>query len=375
VTVVLYRPSLSLTSGAGQLIRMQAEGLRAAGQRVRIACRRGGLRFFLRSGLRAGRVSAERLASLAASAEHVVVDHGPELPAADLVFVHNLMMEALRHLDRPDWREQAAQEARVFGALAPDVPIVANSELVKRAIVAHFRVDAARVRVLYPGFDARRFNIANRARLRAGARAELGVEDDAPLIGFVTSGDFDKRGLDIFLASAERIAAVRPDARFLVVGSKRLPEWATAKWGQSPFSRKRALTPFLPLLEYRPKSRRPERWLAALDVFLYPARFEEFGMVVAEAMASGVPVLTSRRVGAAECLPDEYATWLLEAPDASAFAEKALALFADDRARRELAALGVESAAALRRERYVSATVDLIAQRARRKLAVTGTQC
>ena len=64
-----------------------------------------------------------------------------------------------------------------------------------------------------------------------------------------------------------------------------------------------------------PKSRTPEPWFAALDVFLYAAHFEEFGLVVNEAQAMGVPVLTSRRVGAAECLPENQREWLLEQPD------------------------------------------------------------
>ena len=69
------------------------------------------------------------------------------------------------------------------------------------------------------------------------------------------------------------------------------------------------------VVRYRPKSRHPEPWFAALDLFLYPARFEEFGMVLAEAQAMGVPVLTSRRVGASECLPSAYAPWLLDGPE------------------------------------------------------------
>ncbi len=40
-------------------------------------------------------------------------------------------------------------------------------------------------------------------------------------------------------------------------------------------------------LAYRPKRRDPERWFAALDLFLYPARFEEFGMVVVGGAGDG----------------------------------------------------------------------------------------
>ena len=58
------------------------------------------------------------------------------------------------------------------------------------------------------------------------ARVALGIASATPLVGLVTSGDFAKRGLDVFLDSAARIADARPEVRFLVVGSKELPEEA-----------------------------------------------------------------------------------------------------------------------------------------------------
>src|SRR5690606_181714 len=102
-------------------------------------------------------------------------------------------------------------------------------------------------------------------------------------------------GLDVFLDAAERIASGHSDVRFLVVGSRRMPESMRCH----PLLASGKMT-------HRPKSTHPERWIAALDVFLYAAHFEEFGMVVSEAQAFEVPVLTSRHVGAAECLPTEY---------------------------------------------------------------------
>ena len=372
--IVLYRRNLSLTSGAGQLIRMQAEGLRAAGREVRVASRRGRLRFFLGSGLTAKRATPASLRRLAAAPAHFVVDHGLEVPEADLVYVHNLMTEALRHVERPDWAARAAEEARFFERLRADVPLVANSELVRRALVSHFSLAPERIAVHYPGYDAGRFGGAGGdapvparpapSPLRCRARAALGVDAATPLVGLVTSGELDKRGLDIFVAAAERIRAGRPGTRFLVVGGKRLPAWT-------------ARHPLLAAgdLLYRPKGPRPERWFAALDLFLFPAHFEEFGMVVSEAQASGLPVLTSRRVGAAECLPAAYGPWLLDAPDADAFAAHALALLDDEEGRKALVAAGRASIGAVDRRNYVRRSVDLIircaADKERRLLAST----
>src|SRR5262249_54319144 len=234
------------------------------------------------------------------------VDHGLCVPNAAVVFVHNLATEANAHVPRPDWAAQAAAERDFFAALRKDALLVANSRLVANALCARFGAAPERVVVQHPGFQAARFNPSRAAELRAVARRELGVAADAPRGGLITSGDVEKRGLDEFVAAAERITAGRPDTRFLVVGSKSLPLAV----------RRHALAATGRLL-HRPKSRAPERWFAALDLFLYPALFEEFGMVVLEAQAVGLAVVTSRRVGAAECLPPIYERWLTERPVAA----------------------------------------------------------
>ncbi len=72
-------------------------------------------------------------------------------------------------------------------------------------------------------------------------------------------------------------------------------------------------------------------------------------MVVAEAQAMGVPVVTSRLVGASECLPAQYAPWIVERPEAAAMAAKALTLLADAELRRGLAAAAAATIAGVRR--------------------------
>jgi glycosyltransferase involved in cell wall biosynthesis len=345
--ILLYRPSLDFSSGAGQLMRMQLRALRDAGESAEIGCERGALKFWLRSGTHARRIPVR--AARVAGRERFVVDHGLCVPNAAVVFVHNLATEASAHVQRQDWAAQTAVERDFFAELRPDALLVANSRLVANALCAHFRAAPERVVVQHPGFQAARFNPSRAAELRASARRELGVAPDAPLVGLITSGDFEKRGLDVFVATAERVTAGRPDARFLVVGSKSLPLGV----------RRHALTGTGRLL-HRPKSRAPERWFAALDLFLYPALFEEFGMVILEAQAVGLPVVTSRLVGAAECLPSVYERWLVNRPVATELAERVLGLLGDDGARRELSAAGIANAPAYDDRAYARASAATI---------------
>lgn len=349
---IVYRRSLSYTSGAGQLIAMQVRALRAAGIDTQLACQRGALRFWLRSGLRARHLSYAQTQKLVGRAGLLVIDHGMELPGAQIVFSHNLMSEARRFLERPDIDIAAERERRFFAELDRSSTVVANSHLVRDAIAEHFDWPDEQLRVCYPGFRAAVFDSARREQLRAQARRALGISEDTPLVGFVTSGDLHKRGLGVFINAAMQMAERRADLRFLVTGSRMLPGWMRSH-------------PLLMqgLLMHRAKGTHPERWMSALDVFLYPARFEEFGMVVPEACALGVPVITSRRVGAAELLPDVYAPWVCDVPEADVLADLTLRLL-DDRSTREcLSSAGIVAAADWDDARYARESVSVVASR------------
>lgn len=344
----LFLKKLDLYSGTGQLLRTQVQALRAAGVDATLACERGGLRYFMRTGIKTKRTSVAALRARAGDLNALIVDHNLAIPEADAVFVHNLATDANRFLPAPDLRSAAA-EREFFLALPDDTPVIANSALVKAALVELFALRPERIVVHRPGHEAERFASGSRHELRARARRRLGWDDSTPVVGFVTSGNFRKRGLDLLLSAAERVAAEEPETRFLIVGARELPKEA----GQHAlFASGKAA--------YRPKNHWPELWMAALDLFVYPARYEEFGMVVLEAAALGIPVVTSRRVGAAECLPTEYAGWLGATPEVDEFAARTLALLRDPASRAQLAAAGTRAAETQDARRYGAETAATI---------------
>ena len=350
----LFLKKLDLYSGTGQLLRTQVQALRAQGVDAALACERGGLRYYLRTGIKTKRTSVASLRACAGDPDALIVDHNLCIPEADAVFVHNLATDANRFLPAADLRSAAA-EREFFSALPEDTPLIANSALVKAALVEHFALRPERIVVHHPGHEAHRFAPGSRHELRARARRRLGWDTSAPVVGFVTSGNFRKRGLDLLLSAAERIVEQEPDTRILVVGARELPKEAQQ---HGLFANGTAA--------YRPKNHWPELWMAALDLFVYPARYEEFGMVVLEAAALGVPVVTSRRVGAAECLPPEYAEWLGAAPEPDEFAARTVALLRDSAARARLASAGMCAAEAQDSRRYGAETAATILAQKRR---------
>jgi UDP-glucose:(heptosyl)LPS alpha-1,3-glucosyltransferase len=153
------------------------------------------------------------------------------------------------------------------------------------------------------------------------------------LIGLITSGDFKKRGVSLFLEALARLdAAVKEGLHVLVLGQE-------TRLG--PYRRLAEETSLGPRIRFLPPTQKVERFYHALDAYCHPALYEEFGQSVQEALACGVPVLTSRRTGAAELLAGTaYEGFLPDAPEAGRLSADIARLTGDAGLRRKLSEEG-----------------------------------
>ncbi len=224
----------------------------------------------------------------------IVWGHGDTLEQ-DVLSLHNCV-----HLAHEEIRGEPLPEGSGVGKLHAEILsgrkfkiLIANSELMKADAVSRFGIPPESVRVIHPGFNPSRFRPQDWP-LGAPLRRELGLAEGEILLGLVTSGDFVKRGVGLLLRA---VGGLRPELRdklhVLIVGREKDLEPYRRLAGEAGLGeRARFLAP-------RPEV---ERIYHALDLMVHPALFEEFGQSVQEAMACGVPVVTSERVGAAELL-------------------------------------------------------------------------
>ena len=214
--------------------------------------------------------------------------------------------------------------------------LVAKSALMKKELMDRFAIPEGLLSVVHPGHDPVRFRPGGRQELGLPLRRRLGIPEDALLVGFITSGDFKKRGLDIFLEALARLSApIKDRVHALVLGKEsRLGPWQDMAGSTGLGARHH----FLPPVD------KVESAYHALDVYCHPARYEEFGQSVQEAMACAVPVLTSRCVGASELFGPLATSLLADAPEAGSLARDLTRLIADEGLRSRLGAEGAEAA-------------------------------
>jgi len=156
-------------------------------------------------------------------------------------------------------------------------------------LVENYGVDGAITCVLPNPFDPERFNPDRRAECRAEARAILGVGDGEIAVLFVAN-ELHRKGFGEALAA---IADVRDDRLSLHL------------IGRAPPTRYRAILGRLGLAQsvhYHGATDDVGWWLAGADLLLLPTQYEPFGLVIVEALASGVPVITTSVAGAAEAV-------------------------------------------------------------------------
>lgn len=229
-----------------------------------------------------------------------------------------------RFLDPADWLEVAVDRAAVLAARV----CIANSALGARGLREDY--GAPRVEVVYNGVDTARFRPDESVRRRV--RDELGAQ--GPVALFLGNG-FRRKGLDV------AIRALPPRWTLWVAG------------GDAPH-------PAPPNVRFLGPQREPERLLQAADVMVLPTRYDPFANTCLEAMACGLPTLTTPFNGAAEVAPEP---WLV-GDRVEAFA----AMFSrlDDPAERaRVGALSLDVAARLTPERSYRRAFELLVEAAR----------
>lgn len=197
------------------------------------------------------------------------------------------------------WERGAYRQAKV---------VVAPSGQIKEEL-AGIGVPGDRVRVIWNGVDLQEF------RPGPADRTALGLPEDVVLALFVGDIRTPRKNLDTVLKALVHV----PDLHLAVVGA--LP--------RSPYPQlatELGLTERVHFLDFR---RDVPEIMRAVDMFVFPSRYEACSLVLLEATASGLPVITGRLTGGAETITSEAAVLLPDPNDAEVLASVLRDLTAD----------------------------------------------
>jgi glycosyltransferase involved in cell wall biosynthesis len=202
---------------------------------------------------------------------------------------------------------------------------VAVSDFTRRELAAFLPGCEGRVSVIPHGADR-----APDAGGRTAARAALGVR--GPLLLSVGT-ILNRRRLPELLRAFAHLLRRRPELTLEVVGENRTqPRLDVARRVAEL-----GLAGRVRVSGYLPEGELARRYAAA-DLAVYLSEYEGFGIPVLEAMAHGIPVVTSERPATGELFAG--AARLVDPSDAGAIAQALDALLSDPEERDRLAARG-----------------------------------
>lgn len=306
----------------------------------------------------------------------VVFSPGINCLDADVIHVHVVFAQLIEHMreqlkfsrnPRNTWHQVAHR--RIYYSLIsrlertiypnPGIKLIAVSRKTAGDL-SRFYGRSGNIQVAYHGLDLERFQPARRTSLRSQAREQLslGPDDFAVLL---IGNDWKSKGLPCVIDAAAHLAD--PRLTILVVGRD----------NPAPFQHAIREHGLSGRVHFLPPRSDVEFYYAAADVYASPTLEDSFGLPPAEAMACGIPVITSRAAGVSEIVHSGEDGFVLEQPtDFVELAKILQELAANSELRDRISENAIRTASELTWENaaaYLRAAWEAVRQERARKLS------
>ncbi len=197
--------------------------------------------------------------------------------------------------------------------------IIAVSEYTKREILKNYNVPAWKIKVIYNGVDTWKFKPAKKDEKNLYKR-ELGFREDDFLILYV-GRLYSRKGLPTLIETIPHVAKKFRNIKFVISGKGLEDEEERLR----RYAKKLKVEEKLVFLGYYPDEKLPNLYAAA-DIFVFPSIYENMPFAMLEAMASGLPVITTTVGGIPEVIKNGRNGFLVRPYDSKGLAEKILYL-------------------------------------------------
>jgi UDP-glucose:(heptosyl)LPS alpha-1,3-glucosyltransferase len=194
------------------------------------------------------------------------------------------------------------QELRQYSR-RPLPHLVAVSHLVAADMQGYYAVPDDRLHVVYNGVDLERFCPNRLAERRSAARQHFNLADDA-LVFALVAHNFKLKGVAELIEAAALLNHTGYSFYVAIAGKASPRSYLETARRLGCTDRVRFTGPLTTV----------EDLYAAADVYVHPTWYDPCSLVVLEALASGLPVVTTRFNGAAELITEGREGFLLDSP-------------------------------------------------------------
>jgi UDP-glucose:(heptosyl)LPS alpha-1,3-glucosyltransferase len=182
-----------------------------------------------------------------------------------------------------------ALEKKIF---ANTPVIVVNSMMVKDQIIKYYSTPSEKIIVAYNGVNLDVYTPENRSQWRAEMRRDLNIGDSDKVVLFVGTG-FRRKGLETLIRALPLVKTGRTEKVVTLIAGR---------GGNSFYSGLAARLGVQEDVMFLGPQSEIQKYYAAADIFVLPTIYDPFSNACLEAMASGLPVITTKNNGAAEVL-------------------------------------------------------------------------
>jgi UDP-glucose:(heptosyl)LPS alpha-1,3-glucosyltransferase len=194
----------------------------------------------------------------------------------------------VKSLDLAHWSFTRLERRQYLAANRPLV--VVNSHMVARHFEHYYDIDPEELRVVPSAIDSGRFCEHDRPRRRLEWREQWGIGPEET-VGLFVAMNYRLKGLEPLLHAVRHMPSW-PPFRLLVVGNARTRSYER-------LARRLGISPAVRFLGPR---RDVQNCYFAADFLVHPTFYDPCSLVVLEALACGLPVITTRCNGASELL-------------------------------------------------------------------------
>jgi UDP-glucose:(heptosyl)LPS alpha-1,3-glucosyltransferase len=175
--------------------------------------------------------------------------------------------------------------------------IIANSKRGKEEIVEHYGVSPDKIHVVYNGIDPDEYPMRERDKHRAELADEFRLKDELRLL-YVGSG-FERKGVQTLLKSVARLSM---PYKLFIVGKGRIRKFkkAATRLGISEN-----------VIFTGPRTDVTRFYLGS-DIFVFPTLYDPFSNATLEAMACGMPIITTAINGVSEIITEGRSGYVIE---------------------------------------------------------------